>query len=114
MNLSELAAKHDYYCHDSNYYSNDAHEKYSTWQDFFAEFGDADIDMNLVFRFDIKLKNDETPQDGYYMELFIMQQRKGRFVPVDIKTVTDKDAPHIVSFLQKHHEKIKQIWQPFL
>ena len=53
MELKDLAIDHDYYASDSNYYSNDATGHYNTWADFYEEFKDADIDMNLVYRWDI-------------------------------------------------------------
>ena len=63
MTLKDLAVEHDYYCHDSNYYSNDAGGEWNTWSDFYKEYNDADIDMNLIFRYDVA-KVDET--DKYF------------------------------------------------
>lgn len=43
---------HPYYCSEGNYFERGCHAAYSRWQDFIAEQGDCDLDMNLVFRFD--------------------------------------------------------------
>lgn len=47
---------HPYYCNEGNYFARDAdchcHCHYKSWPEFVAEQGNADLDMNLVFRFD--------------------------------------------------------------
>jgi hypothetical protein len=43
---------HSYYCSDQNYFSADCHQEFECWADFLEEESDADLDMNLVFRFD--------------------------------------------------------------
>jgi len=110
ITLQSLAIKHPYYCSDSNYYSNEASQVYETWKDFYEEFGQADKDYNLCFRWDIK-KNDETDQN-YYMEVFYMLQRKGNFIPVMIKKVEESDVPAILKFLQEYWNAVQKLWQP--
>jgi hypothetical protein len=113
MTLKELAIAHDYYCSDQNWNDASAMETYKTWNGFMADNEDMDIDLNLVFRFDVKLKNDENETEGYFMQLSVMQQRRGKYVPIIIETVTEEDVPSIVSYLSGHFEKMKQLWQPF-
>lgn len=110
LTLKDLAVKHDYYASDSNYYSNDASGHYNTWSDFYEEFHDADIDYNLVFRWDV-MKKEESGR--YYMQIIIIAQRKGIYMPIHIDYIDDKDADQIKEFMKPHMEKIKNIWQPF-
>jgi len=109
MTLKELAIDHDYYASGSNYYSNDAGGKYDTWADFYKEFKDANIDMNLVYRWDIY----EREKSGrYYMQVVIIAQRKGIYMPIHINYVDDKDVDQIQEFMRPHFEKLLIIWQP--
>ena len=107
--IKDLAKDHDYYCEECNYYRNGTTEEYSTWQKFFEEYGEADIAMNLIFRWDIML-DDET--NKYCMKLFFMQQRKGRFYCCIVEEVTDEDEQSIREFLKKYLEYIKNLWSP--
>ena len=109
MNLKDLAIDHDYYTSGSNYYSNDASGHYNTWADFYEEFHDADIDMNLVFRWDI-YKREESKR--YYMQIIIIAQRKGIYMPIHIDYVDEQDVPQIEQFMKPHFEKLLSIWQP--
>lgn len=116
--IKDLAVKHDYYCSDSNYNGLAFNTTYLTFQDFYNEMGNADDDMNLVFRFDICEKDsDEIYNDSkdskYYMEIFIIQQRKGRFVPFMIENVYEEDFSLIKEYLQKKYNKINNLWSPF-
>ena len=110
LTLEDLAVEHDYYCSDNNYYSSDAGLQYPTFADFYEEFKDADVDMNLVFRWDLRKSGDH---EGYYLEIFQMQQRRGKFVPIYIELFEEKDIPQFVAYLQPHIEKLKNIWKPF-
>lgn len=109
MTLKELAIEHDYYASDSNYYSNDAGCKYDTWADFYEEFKDADIDMNLVYRWDIF---EREKSKRYYMQIYIIGQRKGIYMPIYINYIDEQDVPQIKEFLKPHFEKLISIWQP--
>ena len=109
MKLKDLAIDHPYYASESNYFSNDAKADYPVWADFYEEWNDFDVDLNLVYRWDIK-KREES--DRYYMELFIIQQRKGIYMPIMVHYVDEKDIETIVPFLKKHKAKIEDIWNP--
>ena len=106
--MQELAADHDYYCSTSNFFSNDASEYWDTWPEFYAEYNDADIDMNLVFRWDV-IRSDD---GSFSMNVFFIRQRKGIFSPIIINEVTEADVETIVLFLQKHWNKLESIWHP--
>jgi hypothetical protein len=107
--LEDLSVEHDYYCSDSNFYSNEASAKYEVFADFYEEFIDADVDMNLVFRWDLQ-KREES--DRYSMQIFMMHQRKGIFSPIRISLFDEKDIPLFIKYIKPHIEKLKQIWQP--
>jgi hypothetical protein len=106
-----ISYNHQYYCNNSNYYSNEPNEYYETVTDFLDVFEDADIDMNLIFRWDIKLKEDS--EKNYYVEIFIIQQRKGIFKPIYIKSITEEEAKRLELLLAKHFEVLKNLWKPF-
>lgn len=109
MTLEQLAVDHDYYCSTSNYYSNEAHTTFRTWADFYEEYHNADIDMNLIFRWDIK-KREESGR--YWAEIFMMGQRKGLFRPIVIDYIDEKDVDSFITMVHKHWEKLLSIWAP--
>ena len=109
--LTELLAQHPYYCSGSNYYSNEAGASWETMTDFLAEFEDADEDMNLVFRWDIRQRDDDNP-GRYYAEVFMMHQRKGIFSPHHIKHINEDEAARFRAYLEKHWATLKAMWEP--
>lgn len=117
LTLKDLAVKHNYYCSLGNYHHNEYLEEFENFEDFLEEYGDADIDYNLIFRWDVKkVEDDEEDRSenhsGYLMEVFFMQQRIGNFVPCLIKEVTERDVPKIVKLLKKHKKYLNEIWAP--
>lgn len=107
--LQDLAIDHDYYASDSNYYSNEAGCHYNTWADFYEEFCNADVDMNLVYRWDVHQREESK---RYYMQVVIIAQRKGIYMPVHIDYVDESDVDTIIQFMKPHYEKLKSIWKP--
>ncbi len=104
---------HDYYCAQDNYYSNDCSGEYQSWADFLEEFGDADMDYNLVFRWDWHDSNNqdhELEQDE--LQIFILQQRKGRFTSAFI-SVDKSDEPQVIEWLKPRYAHLMKLWQPF-
>lgn len=114
MKLSDLAVKHPYYCSDSNYFSNEPNQAFPTVAEFLDEFGDADVDLNLCFRFDVLADEDDDgkPNGTHRAEVFLMLQRKGIFKPISIEVVTEADVPSLLAYLQKHWATMQAIWQP--
>lgn len=116
---------HPYYCNEGNYFARDAdcHSHYKSWPEFVAEQGDADLDMNLVFRFDWEPpRNYEDPDepiawqgDEYYrdsvLKLFYMGQRKGLFRWVTIE-VCRADEQAVREWLQVRWDHMKKLWEP--
>lgn len=116
MNLQQLSKSiHPYYCSTTNYFSNEASEHYSTMQDFVEMYHDADIDMNLIFRWDIEEVLDEDtdePTGKYRAEVFLMKQRKGIFSPCVIDSVTDEELPGFLEIAKKHWAYLTDLWMP--
>jgi hypothetical protein len=100
---------HSYYCSESNYYSNEAYDEFDTWEDFKFGWLDKDLtldhDLNLCFRYDV-LKY----EDKFELDLFFIQQRKGIFYPVVIKSITEEDLSEINTFLKSAWEYHKNQW----
>ena len=113
--LKKLAVEHPYYCSESNYYRNEASTRWETMTELLDDMGESDVDMNLVFRWDIKPKRDyETDEltGGYYAEIFIIHQRKGIFHPCHIKSVTEADIPKLKEYLLKSWGTLNELWEP--
>jgi hypothetical protein len=109
--LTEMLADHPYYCSESNYYSNEAGATWETMTDFLAGFESADEDMNLVFRWDIRQRDEDNP-GRYYAEVFMMHQRKGIFSPHHIKHINEGEAIRFRAYLEKHWKVMRALWEP--
>lgn len=106
--LEELAQReHPYYCSLSNYYSNEASLIYETMTEFLEAWEENDVDMNLVFRWDIH-KSDSIPY--FTAEVFIIQQRKGIFKPIYIRSVEEKEIERFENYLKLHKAVIDSFW----
>ena len=114
MTLKELSIDHPYYCSDSNYYSNEPSQDFETMTDFLSKYQDADIEMNLIFRWDIKKRDDELSEKTgrYYAQVYIIAQRKGIFTPCYIKHINQEEADLFVSLAMKHWDKLEAMWRP--
>lgn len=109
MTLQDLSIKHDYYCADSNYFSYESSKYWDNWSDFYNEYKDCDIDLNLIFRWDIvQYENAST----YYMKIFVIHQRKGIFAPHTIRLIEESDVIEIINILRAHYRKLISIWNP--
>lgn len=109
--LKKLSVEHPYYASDSNYYSNEAGETWQTMTDFLTEYEDADVDMNLVYRWDI-IKKDNTNPKEYYVEVFIIKQRKGIYSPNYIENINEEEAIRFKKYLRKHWQTMQKLWEP--
>ncbi len=109
---------HPYYGTTGNYYSNECHAEFKSWAAFIAEHGDADLDMNLIYRFDWKEGEDHGLQefngDLYYrngeVELFYMGQRKALARSVTV-SVCRADEPEVIKFLKPRWEHVRKLWE---
>ena len=101
---------HPYYCAEGNYYSNDCTFEHDSWADYLDEFGDADKDYNLVFRWDWQY---DRQSDKHVLALFHMHQRKGRFV-AHIVSVKASDEDSVREYLTGYAEHMRLLWAPLL
>lgn len=116
-----LAVEHSYYCSESNYFANRSDGgpiEYGSWSRFLDEFDRADIDLNMVFRWDWKrfdpqdYTEEDMPKDQRdTLQICMMHQRKGKYCSYLVR-VTDADADDVQAFLKKHWEYLKSIWEP--
>ena len=96
MKIEELAKN------EKPYYGSGVHEEhYECFQDFYSEMKDYDIDLNLVYRFDIKKNEKET---GYHLFIFTILQRKGRITEHYIKNFYESDLNLLSDYLNPHRE----------
>lgn len=105
--------EHPYYCEASNYYSNEAHIRYDCWTDFISDFGDMDLDLNHVFRWD--WDNNEADEDGpatSRLFLAMMLQRKGKYVPIEIYGMTIDDESQVRKYLERNWQTVMANWAP--
>lgn len=109
INMKLKDYEHSYRCCGGGY------EEYDSIDNFLSEWGDADFDYNLCFRWDI-LKKDEYSEeeyDDYYAEVFIVQQRKGMVFHTVIKKITEKDLSKLEEWLKPRFKHLKELWRPF-
>lgn len=111
-------AKHSYYCNEGNYYTNDRElgPHYKRWADFLDEWGDADLDYNLVFRWDWQ-EDEDAPFNGDVnyrngiLKVFIMGQRKGLYNWTTTE-VCRADEPAVREWLQPRLDHLIKLWSP--
>jgi hypothetical protein len=108
---------HSYYCDKDG-----SGEKYSNLEDFLDEWGECDMDYNLLFRWDweeynpsdYEYEEDETEEEHSTKDtlyVFWMHQRKGRYHYCEVK-VTKDEEDQVKEFLKPRWEYMKAIWEP--
>jgi hypothetical protein len=112
--------KHTYYCNEGNYYAREsvgAH--YKSLASFLVEEGDADIDYNLVFRWDwVEGEDHDLPPyngDVNYrsgvLKVFFMGQRKGLYRYATVE-VCRADEEGVIAYLSPRMGHLLQLWSP--
>lgn len=100
--------EHPYYCNEGNFYQRGCHATFDSWADFIAAEGDADPDLNLVFRWDWKQgANQDT------LLLFYMGQRKALCRSVGVRVWKD-DEPAIREWLIGCANHMRKLWEPLI
>ncbi len=108
-------AKHPYYAQEGDYF-----ERYARWEDFFEEEGDANINMNLVYRFDWKVLTADDLDEGANFDfdqlcLYFVEQRRARLRSVEIR-IERKDRervePLVAEYLRPRLQRLLEIWSP--
>jgi hypothetical protein len=92
------------------------HFEFDSWSAF--DWKDSDHDMNLVFRWDWVMADPEDygdgePLPGDRLLLFVMLQRKGRFVVLDMP-VQRSEEPEIRAWLAARMRTIVALWSPLM
>jgi len=106
----DLAVNHPYSCSDTNFYSHQPEATWDNMSEFLDEYEDADIDKDLIFRWDVHAPDEKGEQ--YRAEVFIIRQRKGIFAPHLINSMQESDVDRFVALLKKHKARLNEIWQP--
>jgi hypothetical protein len=104
-------SKHSYYCEESG-----DHQFYSSWEEFLENCNDLDDDLNFIFRWDWKEKDEHTvePDDSSFQEVLLLYrvlQRKGRLTSQEILVRRDQE-PEIKEWLRKKFDYLKKLWEP--
>jgi hypothetical protein len=112
---------HPYYCKEGNFFVpgtrwDEVHSEYASWAEFYADWGDADHDMNLAFRWDWKRDNGEYLEDGEEPEpdklwVYWVLQRKAILRSTEC-VVTEADEPAVREWLADRAKAIAAIWSP--
>jgi len=118
MHLWEV--DHPYYCNEGNYFSSESVcDEHKTWASFFDGYKDADMDMNLVFRWDWRegddwgagpFTGDVNYRNGHLL-IFWMGQRKGLYRYSRVE-VCRADEPAVIEFLRPRWEHLKTLLEP--
>ena len=112
---------HPYYCTEGNYFVpgtrwHEVHNEYDSWAEFLEEWGSADEDMNLVFRWDWKRDSGEYLEEGEEPEpdklhVYWVLQRKA-ILRSTVCVVTEADEPAVRAWLAERARTIAAIWEP--
>lgn len=118
MHLWEV--DHPYYCSESNYYAQESVcDEHKSWASFEAANKDADMDLNLVFRWDWRegedwdlgaFTGDVNYRNGRLL-IFWMGQRKGLY-RYSMVEVCRADEPAVIAFLRPRWEHMRRLWDP--
>lgn len=104
---------HPYYCSESNYCANGYVHSFDSWQDFCDVWGEADMDFNLVFRWDWAAPDKELGTTHHELRVFYMAQRKGLYQSCIIQ-VTPEDEEQVRAFLRPRLEHLMKLWSPLV
>jgi hypothetical protein len=99
---------HHYECSNINCHSPKTKLTYKTFDEFYSDFVDSEINFNLIFRWDVKRRDD----GSCYCDLFMIQQRHGVFLPIHIKCLTEIEEARLQNYLKQHWQYLKDIWAP--
>lgn len=110
---------HPYYCEGASYFGSGdmtTEHEYASWAGFIATMGNADEDMNLLFRWDWEEPHGHTEDDNYRdgkLSLFFFHQRKG-FHSASYVQVCRNDQEAVRAYLLPKAAKMRQLWEPLL
>ncbi len=110
--------KHPYYSNESNHFANGWFLEYESFAEFLSAWGDADVDMNLIYRWDWEEYDcidhyEGEPEDKYkgdYLKIFRVLQRKGIYCGQIIK-VNKEDEAAVKEYLARYKPTIMSFWK---
>lgn len=110
---------HPYYAAEGNYYTGwgENYHTYDSWDAFLAEWDDADLDMNLIYRWDWDVPDprdyEDEPLPAETLNLYYMGQRKALAWSVHVEVSRDQE-PEIRDWLKVRAQRMREIWEPLL
>lgn len=118
MHLWEV--DHPYYCYKKNHFTDKSVcDEHDTWESFERKYRDAEVDLNLVFRWDWlegedwdaePFNGDERYRNGKLL-IFWMSQRLGLYRCSEV-AVCRADEPAVIAFLRPRWEHMRWLWEP--
>ena len=114
--------ENSFFFSESNYYVGNMHgenygrQEFDTWEEFCDLWGDYDLDLNFLVRYDILNKCDEYGDeidDKFELWLLFIGQRKGKYIPVVIHNIYEQDMEDINKTLSNHWEYMRDMWCEF-
>lgn len=116
---------HPYYMNEGNYFSNDCHFSFESFNDFFAEWGDADMDYNWVIRWDWLVDDNDDEVEGWVppsdrkdtdisgiLKVQIVGQRKAKLQSCSVR-VCRLDETRVREYLSGYAAYMAQMWEGF-
>lgn len=107
-------ADHDYYCD-----AGGSQFRYASWEEFHDEWGDSDMALDMVVRWDWWLGVDENGDEGYYeydeVTVTFLQGRRGRVVDARFRVeIKDRERvePLFRTWLEPRWAFLKSEWEP--
>lgn len=112
---------HNGACKDSNYYvdglRNFGKEVFENWGEFKGIYQVDNsflesMNRHLCFRYDIREEMDEEDEaTGFYnLHLYIMEQPRGKFIPVEVKHIQPKEMDEINEYLSLCWRYMAGLW----
>lgn len=105
---------HPYYASNINWCCAEYHGDWKTFKDFLDEFHDANPHMNFVYRWDIEKNEEELLAEEdlgkYSAHLFMINQRKGIYIPHRIRHMEESDIVPFLNYLNQFRLIIEKFW----
>jgi hypothetical protein len=107
VNMKHLwEVEHPYYCADSQWEWD-----FESWDAFLSEMIGADLDFNLMVRWDWRNSNDSDEElKADVLHLTYVRQRKGELVTYNV-TVDKQDERRIMQFLFDRWQHLSKTWE---
>lgn len=111
---------HPYYATEGHYRTKGCHHEFDTGEDFLIELGNADMDFNLICRWDWN-EVDPDDYDGVTyilpetdtLSLFYITQRKADPFSAAVQVTKDQED-EIREWLTVRAEHLRKVWEPLL